>query len=127
MAATRNMLEMVDNNRHMLYITNAQLQKLRKDVKTAKGIAQSEFERLDKIIKHGSLSANADLDVEGLRTLYELLRPNERRELLADIPEQPPIDIAPQSTHTAYSAMCMAFMAGVIFAVSIAGATFFKQ
>ena len=127
MAATRNMLEMVDNNRHMLYITNAQLQKLRKDVKTAKGIAQSEFERLDKIIKHGSLSANADLDVEGLRTLYELLRPNERRELLADIPEQPPNDTAPQGIHTAYSAMCMAFMAGVIFAVSIAGAILFKQ
>ena len=122
MAATRRMNEMVENNRHLQYITNAQLTKLRADIKTARKIALDEFERLDSIIKHGSLTARANLDVEALRTLYDALHPDERRELLAETTEPPPNDTAPLNKHMTHSAICVAFVAGVISAITIANA-----
>ena len=119
MAATRRMAEMVEGNRHLLYITDRQLINVRADIKEARRIARDEFERLDGIIRSGSL-ARANIDADALRALHAALHPDERRELMNPVAEPPPnVDQHPIN-HTSRGKIGIAFMVGVLSAAMIA-------
>ena len=123
MAATRRMTEMVENNRHLLYITDRQLTKLRADIRNAKRIAFEEYNRLDRIIRSGSL-ARAEYDVEALRMLHSALHPDERLELLEEEAQTPPNDTASTKIRKIVGG---ALIVGVVYAISFTNAFTLKD
>ena len=119
MAATRRMAEMVEGNRHLLYITDRQLTNLRADIREARRIARDELERLDGIIRSGSL-ARANIDPEALRALHAALHPDELRELMNPVAEPPPNADQHPTNHTSRGQIGIAFFVGALSAAMIA-------